>query len=103
MKIIENKLFSPRSRGFLPLITVWLEVRVLLRPPRRRTEAFAMPTRDCLRSDDSYGIKDARIAKIEPNEQRAIRSGQIWSRGVLPRIRCYFLIRKSHDKAHYPN
>ena len=33
MKIIENTLFLPRSRGFLPLITVWLEVRVLPGPP----------------------------------------------------------------------
>jgi|SRR5215475_3989346 len=29
MKIIENTLFLPKSRGFLPLITVWLEVQVL--------------------------------------------------------------------------
>ena len=34
MKIIENTLFLPRSRSFLPLITVWLEVRVLPGPPR---------------------------------------------------------------------
>jgi len=33
MKIIENTLFLPKSRGFLPLITVWLEVRVLPGPP----------------------------------------------------------------------
>jgi hypothetical protein len=33
MKIIENTLFLPRLRGFLPLITVWLEVRVLPGPP----------------------------------------------------------------------
>jgi hypothetical protein len=30
MKIIENTLFLLKSRGFLPLITAWLEVRVLL-------------------------------------------------------------------------
>src|SRR5262249_27012988 len=34
MKIIENTRFLPRLRGFLPLITVWLEVRVLPGPPR---------------------------------------------------------------------
>jgi hypothetical protein len=28
MKIIENTLFLPRSRGFLPLITVWLEPQI---------------------------------------------------------------------------
>jgi hypothetical protein len=33
MKIIENMLLLPRSRAFLPLITVWLEVRVLPGPP----------------------------------------------------------------------
>jgi hypothetical protein len=37
--------------------------------------AFAMPTHDRLRSDDRYGVKDARKSAIEPNEQSAISPG----------------------------
>src|ERR1035441_8721977 len=45
-------------------------------PSPERTEAFAMPIHDRLRSDNRYGIKDARKAAVEPNEQRAIDPGQ---------------------------
>jgi hypothetical protein len=40
-----------------------------------RTDAFAMPPHDRLRSDDRYGVKHARKAVIEPNEQSAISPG----------------------------
>ena len=45
-------------------------------PSPKCSEAFAMPTHDRLRSDNRYGIKDARKAAVEPNEQRAIDPGQ---------------------------
>jgi hypothetical protein len=44
-------------------------------PSPERTEAFAMPTHDRLRSDDRYGVKNARKTAIEPNEQSAISPG----------------------------
>src|SRR5580765_8120376 len=46
-------------------------------PSPERTEAVTMPTHDCLGSDDCYGVKDARKATIEPNEQGTIGPGQI--------------------------
>src|SRR5664280_487329 len=45
-------------------------------PSPKCSEAFAMPTHDRLRSDNRYGVKDARIATIEPYEQSAIDPGQ---------------------------
>src|ERR1019366_470139 len=45
-------------------------------PSPKCCEAFAMPTHDRLRSDNRYGIKDARKAAVEQNEQRAIDPGQ---------------------------
>ena len=46
-------------------------------PSPEHTEAFAMPTHDRLRSDDRYGVKNARKTAIEPNEQSAISPGQV--------------------------
>src|SRR5450631_1473280 len=46
-------------------------------PSPKRTEAFAMPTHDRLRSDDRYGVKDTRKTAIDPNEQGAISPAQI--------------------------
>ena len=45
-------------------------------PSQKCSEAFAMPTHDRLRSDNRYGVKDARMATIEPYEQSAIDPGQ---------------------------
>jgi hypothetical protein len=45
MKIIENTLFLPKSRGFLPLITVGLEVRVIAGPPRNPLCFNSLPRR----------------------------------------------------------
>ena len=36
-------------------------------PPPERGEAFAMPTHDCLRPGEGYGVKDAWKATIKPN------------------------------------
>ena len=47
-------------------------------PSPERNDALAMPTHDCLGSDDRQGVKDARKATIKPNEQGAISPGQIW-------------------------
>jgi hypothetical protein len=41
MKIIENMLLLPRSRAFLPLITVWLEVRSPVAETKREKPALA--------------------------------------------------------------
>jgi hypothetical protein len=38
-----------------------------------------MPTHDSLGPHDGYGIKDARAAAIEPNEQSAVDPTQIQS------------------------
>jgi hypothetical protein len=46
-------------------------------PSPKRTEAFAMPTHDRLRSDDRYGVKDTRKTAIDSNEQSAISPAQI--------------------------
>jgi len=48
-------------------------------PPPERTDALAMPAYDRLGSDDGYGVRDARKATIEPNEQSAIDPAQIQS------------------------
>jgi hypothetical protein len=42
-------------------------------------EAHSMPMHDSLGPDDGNGIKDARAAMIEPNEQRAIGPMEIQS------------------------
>jgi hypothetical protein len=38
-----------------------------------------MPTHDGLRPDDGYGIKDARAATVEPNEQGTVGPTQMHS------------------------
>jgi hypothetical protein len=43
-----------------------------------------MPPHNGLRPDDGYGIKDARIATIEPDEQSTIDPPQMWSVWRLP-------------------
>jgi hypothetical protein len=43
-----------------------------------------MPTHDSLGPIDSYGIKDARAATIEPDEQSTIDPPQMWSAWHLP-------------------
>jgi hypothetical protein len=43
-----------------------------------------MPTHDSLRPDDGNGIKNARAATIEPNEQSAVGPTQIRSAWRAP-------------------
>ena len=38
-----------------------------------------MPTHDSLGPDNGYGVKNARTATIEPNEQGSVRPTQIQS------------------------
>jgi hypothetical protein len=38
-----------------------------------------MPTQNRLRPDDSYGVKDARAATIEPNEYSTVDPTQLQS------------------------
>ena len=48
-------------------------------PSPVRGEAHAMPTHHRLGSDDGYGIKNAGIATIEPDEQSAVGPTQMQS------------------------
>jgi hypothetical protein len=48
-------------------------------PSPIRDEAHSMPTRNSLGPDDGYGVKNARTATIEPNEQGAVGSTQMQS------------------------
>jgi hypothetical protein len=43
---------------------------------------------DCLRPDDGYGVKDARAATVEPNEQDTVGPTQMRSmwRALLQNI-----------------
>jgi hypothetical protein len=47
-----------------------------------------MPAQNGLRPDDGYGVKDARIATIEPDEQSAVDPKQMrsTSRALLQNI-----------------
>src|SRR5262249_44419705 len=42
-------------------------------------KTLAMPAHDCLRPDDAQGIKNARVATIEPDEQDAVDPTQMQS------------------------
>jgi hypothetical protein len=42
-------------------------------------KTHSMPTHDGLRPDDGYGIKDARAATVEPNEQGTVGPTQMHS------------------------
>ena len=48
-------------------------------PSPVRGEAHAMPTHNSLGPDDGYGVKNARTATIEPNEQGAVGPAQMQS------------------------
>src|ERR1700730_6130199 len=48
-------------------------------PSPIRGEAHSMPTHSSLGPDDGYGIKNARTATIEPNEQGAVGPTQMQS------------------------
>jgi len=48
-------------------------------PSPLRGEAHAMPTHNGLGPDDGYGVKNARTAAIEPNEQGAVGPTQMQS------------------------
>ena len=48
-------------------------------PSPVRGEAHAMPTHNSLGPDDGYGVKNARTATIEPNEQGAVGPTQMQS------------------------
>jgi hypothetical protein len=56
------------------------------RPPSPKSgKTRSMPTHDRLRSDNCYGIKNARPATIEPDEQSAVDPAQMRSEGrALP-------------------
>ena len=43
-----------------------------------------MPPHNGLGPDDGYGIKDARAATVEPDEQSTIDPTQMWSAWRLP-------------------
>ena len=43
-----------------------------------------MPSHNSLGLDDGYGVKDARAATIEPDEQSTIDPTQRWSAWRLP-------------------
>jgi hypothetical protein len=47
-------------------------------------KTHSMPTQDDLRSDDGNGVKDARTATIEPNEQGTVRPTQMQSTCCAP-------------------
>src|SRR5262245_54647664 len=47
-------------------------------------KAHSMPSHNGLGSDDGYGIKDARAATIEPDEQSTVDPPQMWSARRLP-------------------
>jgi hypothetical protein len=47
-------------------------------------EAHSMPTHDSLGPDDGYGIKNARAAKIEPDEKSAVGPTQMQSAWRAP-------------------
>ena len=42
-------------------------------------KTLAMPAHDCLRPDDAQGVKNARVAAIEPDEQDAVDPTQMQS------------------------
>jgi hypothetical protein len=48
-------------------------------PSPIRGEAHSVPTHNSLGPDDGYGVKNARIATIEPNEQGAAGPTQMQS------------------------
>jgi hypothetical protein len=48
-------------------------------PSPIRGEAHSMPTHNSLGPDDGYGVKNARTATIEPNEQGAAGPTQMQS------------------------
>ena len=48
-------------------------------PSPIRGEAHSVPMHNCLGPDDGYGVKNARIATIEPNEQGAVGPTQMQS------------------------
>jgi len=48
-------------------------------PAQNRTHAPQQRTPYSLGSDDRYGVKDARTATIEPNEQSAVEPTQMQS------------------------
>jgi|ERR1019366_4635307 hypothetical protein len=53
-------------------------------PSPIRGEAHSVPMHNCLGPDDGYGVKNARIATIEPNEQGAVGPTQMQSAWCAP-------------------
>src|SRR6266849_1893322 len=57
-------------------------------PSPKSGKAHSMPTHDRLGPDDGYGVKNARTATIEPNEQGSVSPAQMQSmwRALLQNI-----------------
>src|SRR6516225_3870390 len=65
-------------------------------------KTLAMPAHDSLRPDDAHGIKNARVATIEPDEQGAVDPTQMQSTARHALLQDVELMPQDHDFGFQP-